>query len=612
MASFISGWSTGINNLAATSQGRFYGAPLYAFGSNSIASDLHAGDDEPQRFYAVDGDIIGLRTGELLDHTRGGTVVSSMQADRWYLAAKPVRIIAGRDIIGSGEQPAFVSANGVTHYANSASYGAESQGNLIYHANADDVSVIRAGRDIQVSTFTIAGPGTLDMSAGRNIYQADKGSVTSIGPVAPGDRRPGASIVVAAGVGRDGPDYAAIAARYLDSANLADPALPLAEQGGKVAKVYVKDMSDWLASRYGFSGSETEALAYFRALAPEQQNIFLRQVYFDELREGGREYNNQSSSRFGSYLRGRQMIATLFPETDATGGVIRRTGDITMFGGSGIRTNSGGHIQLLAPGGQIVVGVQGAVPPATAGIVTQGRGDIGIYSQKSILLGLSRIMTTFGGSILGWSAEGDINAGRGAKTTVIYTPPKRTYDRYGNVDLAPQVPSAGAGIATLNPIPEVLPGDIDLIAPLGTIDAGEAGIRVSGNVNLAALQVLNAANIQVQGTSTDIPTVQAPSIAAALSSSNATAATQQTATPNQGSGNERPSVIIVEVLGYGGGGEEKQPDERSTWKREETQNYDPTNPVRILGNGPVTEQESRMMTNQERKELDEGSEQRRM
>jgi hypothetical protein len=28
-----------------------------------------------------------------------------------------------------------------------------------------------------------------------------------------------------------------------------------------------------------------------------------------------------------------------------------------------------------------------------------------------------------------------------------------------------------------------------LVAPLGTIDAGEAGIRVSGNVDLAALQI---------------------------------------------------------------------------------------------------------------------------
>ncbi|MGY3610386.1 MULTISPECIES: filamentous haemagglutinin family protein [unclassified Bradyrhizobium] len=56
--------------------------------------------------------------------------------------------------------------------------------------------------------------------------------------------------------------------------------------------------------------------------------------------------------------------------------------------------------------------------------------------------------------------------------------------------LSPNVPSSGAGITALKAIPEAPPGDIDLIAPLGIIDAGEAGIRVSGNVNL-----INAANI---------------------------------------------------------------------------------------------------------------------
>ena len=64
-------------------------------------------------------------------------------------------------------------------------------------------------------------------------------------------------------------------------------------------------------------------------------------------------------------------------------------------------------------------------------------------------------MTTFGGDIFAWSEEGDINAGRGAKSTIVYTPARRIYDAYGNVRLAPQVPSSGAGIATLNPIPEV-------------------------------------------------------------------------------------------------------------------------------------------------------------
>ena len=66
--------------------------------------------------------------------------------------------------------------------------------------------------------------------------------------------------------------------------------------------------------------------------------------------------------------------------------------------------------------------------------------------------------------------------------------------------MAPQTPAAGAGIATLNPIPEVPRGDVDLIAPLGTIDPGEAGVRSSGNVNVAALHVVNAANIRPRAT----------------------------------------------------------------------------------------------------------------
>ena len=65
--------------------------------------------------------------------------------------------------------------------------------------------------------------------------------------------------------------------------------------------------------------------------------------------------------------------------------------------------------------------------------------------------------------------------------------------------------------------------------PLGTIDAGEAGIRVSGNVNVAALQVVNAANIQTQGQSSGIPLVASVNTGALTSASAAASSATQAA-----------------------------------------------------------------------------------
>ena len=51
--------------------------------------------------------------------------------------------------------------------------------------------------------------------------------------------------------------------------------------------------------------------------------------------------------RQGSYLRGRNAIAALFPERDPAGNPISYEGDIVMYGGAGVHTNFGGDIQLL-------------------------------------------------------------------------------------------------------------------------------------------------------------------------------------------------------------------------------------------------------------------------
>lgn len=521
---------------------------MFAFGPATYSSEWDA-SQQIARFYAVKGDLIGVNTGRIVrfdanDRLRAGQV--------WYQGARPAWMMAGRDIVSSGN--ALGKPDVVYDYFNGISY--ETTSNLFVHGSQTDISIVKAGRDILYGGFNVGGPGSLEITAGRNIVMDDKVGVVSIGPVATGDSRPGAGVTLFAGAGPEGQDFAGIVDRYLDESNLADPARPLAGQNGKVARTYHKELGEWLADRFGFSRSAAEAATFFKALPAEQQRVFLRTVYFAELREGGREYNDPASARFASYLRGREMIAAVFPDKDAAGQTIERKGDIIMFGGAGVRTNFGGDIEMLAPGGQIVVGVQGAVPPSTAGVVTQGQGDIRLFSESSLLLGLSRIMTTFGGSILSWSEEGDINAGRGAKSTIVFTPPRRAYDTYGNVALSPVTPSSGAGIATLNPIPEVAPGDIDLIAPLGTIDAGEAGIRVSGNINLAALQVINAANIQVQGDAQGIPlppVVNTGALTAASAASTAVVA-QATRVAQQGRSpmaNNIPVVFTVRLLGFG-------------------------------------------------------------
>ena len=282
-----------------------------------------------------------------------------------------------------------------------------------------------------------------------------------------------------------------------------------------------------------------------------------------------------------------------------------------MFGPSGIRTDFGGGIQTLTPGGKLIVGVEGQVPPVTSGLLTQGSGDIQIYSKDSVLLGLSRIMTTFGGGILVWSAEGDINAGRGSKTSLLYTPPLRVYDNAGNVTLSPQVPSSGAGIATLNPIPEVPRGDVDLIAPLGTVDPGEAGIRVSGDINVAALRVVNAANIQAQGESRGIPTVALVNVSALSSASaaanSATQAAQDVMRQQQAAArNGLPSIITVQVLGYGGAGGGENGDgaqKAPPPERQDRSSYDPGSAFQMIGNGDLTERQKMRLTAAERKNL---------
>ncbi|MGY3529681.1 filamentous hemagglutinin family protein [Bradyrhizobium sp. USDA 4452] len=604
-------FATGVNgggssNAWANAANRINPISPIAFGEDMPISNLHAGDDRPALVYAGI-DIVDLTLGQAQPQNPSAGQYFYPTHSTWYIAAKPFEVIAGRDIVGTGPVPSVFLNNG-----------------------ADDISLMQAGRDIFYQSVTVLGPGLFQLQTGRNLYQGFYGSLVSAGDIV--NQKGGAGIVAIAGTGANGPDYTDFAKLYFDAANqLPGDGTPLAGSG-KVAKTYADELYDWLRDRfspsrnysydgqsYVFTGAKQDALAFFLTLPAQQQGVFVRQEYYTELKESGREYNNEDSRRYRSYLRGREAIATLFPDKDAQGNPLAYSGKVTMFSGftkdalgntyladAGIQTQFGGDIQVLNPGGQTIIGVEGVTPGPGAGLITQGQNsNIDVYSLGSVLLGQSRIMTTFGGNILAWSAIGDINAGRGSKTTVIYTPPLRTYDAYGNIKLSPAAPASGAGIATLAPIPGTPPSDVDLIAPLGTIDAGEAGIRVSGNVNLAALQVVNAANIQVQGTSTGIPTVQGPPVAALTAASNTTAASQQAAAPPP-KNNDQPSIVIVEVLGYGGGdGAAPDPAKEEQKRRtQEQHSYNQNSLLQLVGNGSLSETQRQALTVEERASLE--------
>lgn len=153
------------------------------------------------------------------------------------------------------------------------------------------------------------------------------------------------------------------------------------------------------------------------------------------------------------------------------------------------------------------------------GITTTGGGPINIYAGGDVNVNESRVMTLLGGDITIWSDKGNINAGRGSKTTV--APPK-TIIEYGTDAVTKarvvtgfriEAPSIGSGLRAVTfdpnptpagdlPIPEE--GNIYGFAPEGIIDAGEAGIA-GGKITLAATEFANTDNISFSNSSVGVP-----------------------------------------------------------------------------------------------------------
>lgn len=516
---------------------------------------LHAGDDEPVRIYAGGGDITGLT----------------------LFAPKAAQIAAQRDVTDvsfyiqhvANSDISFVSAGRdiIPYNENSVLRGIATD---LAAGNASDVSQrIALAGDIQIN-----GPGVLEVLAGRNVdlgtgpnFENGTGfGVTSVGNA----RNPylpfgGADLVVMAGVsGTDGNGPAlGLNGSSLDFATFIDE--------------YLSDPKNIKSSYMTKLGSGVK----FDELTPEQQALVALESFYGVLRDAGRSASgtsgaapSDSESSDGvpaetgaaaatgvdantGYDAGFAAIETLFGDAPPVGDILTQSREI--------RTRTGGAISLVAAGGGVKMASDIFGNPLTPpGVVTEFGGAVSVFTDANVDIGQARIFTLRGGDITIWSSNGDIAAGNAPKT-VVSAPPTRVVIDVNSATVQTDLGglATGGGIGVLAAVKGVPAGNVDLIAPNGTVDAGDAGIRVTGNLSIAATTVLNASNIQAAGTSAGVPTavsVSAPPIAALAAGSNAAAAAStaasQVAQPRKDEEDEekeKESIVVIEVIGYGGG-----------------------------------------------------------
>lgn len=491
---------------------------------------VHLGDPEPVRIYAVGGDVSGAANKLSL------------------ITPKFVQIRAGRDVLNLGVE--------------------------VQQTAATDASVIEAGRDFRFDSSVarapnarawVSGPGRLEVTAGRNIDLGASAGIVSRGNLdntALPDS--GASIQVAAGVGAGGIDYVGTVHRLV----------------AKLGAGSIDDTTLWLAR--WLTGNETlneanalTAVQAVNVLDAESKRTRVRDMLYTAIRTTGRDSLKPDSIYAAEYVRGYAALELAFPgisDPNQDGAIKSYQGGVNLFA-SRIKTERGGNIEFMIPGGGLTVGLSNTPDTLTTvpksgddagvlGVVVADKGAVKGFAREDILVNQSRILTVAGGDVLLWSSAGDIDAGKGKKTATAVPPPVVKVDADGNVTQELQGAATGSGIGALSSV-GIKAGDVDLIAPKGTVNAGDAGIR-AGNLNIAAAVVQGADNISVSGKSSGTPVADTSAVSATASGattggddlSKTTAALSQSAADSAKNAQAlkdsfKPSFVRVDVLGFG-------------------------------------------------------------
>ncbi|NQX02321.1 filamentous hemagglutinin family protein, partial [bacterium] len=523
-------------NLALSETGSYRGFAGTTLVKQSLHGSglLHAADSNPVRLYAAGGDVSGL--------TLFSPKVTRILAERditdvaFYLqnlAAGDITLVsAGRDIIPFNENAPVRALAGDVASGNFV-------GDAPLSTSSGGASSGMAG-DIQIN-----GPGVLQVLSGRNLdlgTGANFTDGTGVGITSIGNfRNPnlpfaGADIIALAGVtaadGQGAADGLSLSSLNFDA---------FIEKYLKQPETFDSSYWDEIGGNRGF-GELTE----------EQQAMIGLEKFYVLLRDAGRKVVES-----GNYDGGYDAVKSLFGSGKPVGEISTRAREI--------RTSTGGSISLGVPGGGIKMASDIFGNPLTPpGIVTEYGGSISTFTEGNVDIGQARIFTLRGGDIIMWSSNGNIAAGTSART-VVTAPPTRVVIDITSANIQTDLGglATGGGIGVLAAVADVKPGNVDLIAPRGSVDAGDAGIRVTGNLNIAAQTVLNAGNISAGGksTGTSASSVSAPSVASVTSASNSSAAANSTMAKTEAGQSaddvkaaEDPlSIISVEVIGYGEG-----------------------------------------------------------
>ena len=299
------------------------------------------------------------------------------------------------------------------------------------------------------------------------------------------------------------------------------------------------------------ASSLPDAIQSFAALAPEVQLIFTDQVLTGEVRAAGRAAAALAGEdRDRAYARAYAAIDTVFPFIDDDAG---RSGNLRM-GASQLKTLQGSDIVMLAPRGGVNVGelTGGGASAAELGIVTTAGGSVSMVVRENVDVNQSRVFTVGKGDLLIWAGQGNIDAGRGAKTVTGAPPPIYRVEG-GRVVVDTSGSFSGSGIAVLN-----ADSTLDLYAPKGEINAGDAGIKSLGNAFLGASRFVGADNLAISGAVVGAPP-PAPAGGATvalstLSQSGALAATNVNADDSEEEKQRKRRkrlLLILDFLGFG-------------------------------------------------------------